>query len=96
MYFTELMEHQHQHATNGNSSVIENGMMCLYKCDGKKQSHWPICVITECIKSKDGLIRQVRLKTPNGNEYVRSIKHVVPLLNANDEQCSVLSIQQMI
>ncbi|XP_044741951.1 uncharacterized protein LOC123302922 [Chrysoperla carnea] len=61
------------------TSNIKEDTLVLIKDDNAPPSHWPLAKVMEVIKSRDGLVRSIRLKTKDGNSYVRPITKVCPL-----------------
>ena len=59
---------------NGKSKMnLKIGSVVLIREEGLPRLKWPLARISEVIKSKDGLIRAVKLRTKKG-ELVRSVK----------------------
>ena len=85
-YLNELIEHHRRDGNRNNASQIHEKDICLFKIDNMKQSSWPIATVTKCIQSRDGHIRQVELRDSKGRCYKRPINHLVPLLNAKQEE----------
>lgn len=50
-----------------------------YHEEDTKRLMWSTCLVTELRKSRDGLIRSVVLRTPNGNHINRAIQCIYPL-----------------
>jgi len=55
--------------------------------DIKKRNHWKMGVVKELYPGKDGIVREVSLRTSFGNDFVRPIEKLYPLeiLEEDDE-----------
>jgi hypothetical protein len=66
-------------------SNLQPGYPLLLREDNMTPLHWPIAVITEIHKGKDGIVRVVTLRNHKGI-FKRLITKICPLKRENDEQ----------
>lgn len=78
---------QLQHRQRDKSSRAPMvGEVVIIGSDNDKRLSWPIAVITEVIKGKDGIVRTIKLKTSTG-ELWRPIQRIYPLeVRSNEEE----------
>ena len=53
-----------------NCRNFKKGDLVLLSCDNAPRSHWPMGRILETYPSNDGIVRKVKVKTPN-SELIR-------------------------
>ncbi len=72
---------------------IKVGEIVLIDNHEKNKAHWPMARVIEVIKGRDGLVRNVVLKTANGH-LRRPIQRLVPLEVASDEPVALEDVGQ--
>ncbi|XP_045022924.1 uncharacterized protein LOC123466895 [Daphnia magna] len=73
------------HCKGGPGRKIRVGEVVIIHDDNTKRLMWTIGVVKELITSRDGLIRSVMVKTPNGNLINRAIQSLHPLELREDQ-----------
>ncbi|KZS10078.1 Uncharacterized protein APZ42_025555 [Daphnia magna] len=73
------------HCKGGPSRKIRIGEVVIIHDDNTKRLMWTIGVVKEIIPSRDGLIRSVMVKTPNGNLINHAIQSLYPLELREDQ-----------
>ncbi|KHJ85789.1 hypothetical protein OESDEN_14476 [Oesophagostomum dentatum] len=70
----------------GTASSPKIGHVVLLKQELSPRTEWPLGVITKINRSKDGLIRSVKVRTSNKSEIDRTVNQLIPLeIFAEDE-----------
>ena len=63
--------------------MIEVGQLVILKDDMAKRVFWKLAIVDELLPGRDGKIRAVKVKVPNGKGSTstlwRSIQHLIPL-----------------
>ncbi|XP_045026478.1 uncharacterized protein LOC123470336 [Daphnia magna] len=77
------------HCKGGPGRKIRVGEVVIIHDDNTKRLMWTIGVVKELVASRDGLIRSVMVKTPNGNLINRAIQSLHPLELREDQQDDV-------
>ncbi|XP_046848215.1 uncharacterized protein LOC124441793 [Xenia sp. Carnegie-2017] len=83
-YLTALRErHNMSHGTK--KFIVNVGDVVLIKSNEKNRGKWPLGIVIETYPGRDGVIRGVMLKTPNGN-LERPVQLLYPMELACDRQ----------
>ncbi|XP_065075682.1 uncharacterized protein LOC135699370 [Ochlerotatus camptorhynchus] len=69
------------------ATLLKVGQMVVLKEDGAAAIEWPLARITEVFPGPDGVVRVVKLRTPNGAVYKRQASRVclLPFENVSTE-----------
>ncbi|KZR95876.1 Uncharacterized protein APZ42_010101, partial [Daphnia magna] len=73
------------HCKGGSGRKIRVGEVVIIHDDNTKRLMWTIGVVKKLITSRDGLIRMVMVKTPNGNLINQAIQSLHPLELREDQ-----------
>ncbi len=74
-------------------SVIAEGDVVLVGADNRKRFEWPLGVVTELIKGKDGKVRVAKVKTANGS-LTRPLQRLFPLEISQDPKLPNQNIER--
>ncbi|KZS05691.1 Uncharacterized protein APZ42_031050 [Daphnia magna] len=77
------------HCKGGPGRKIRVGEVVIIHDDNTKRLMWTIGVVKELVTSRNGLIRSVMVKTPNGNLINHAIQSLHPLELREDKQDDV-------
>ncbi|XP_046862793.1 uncharacterized protein LOC124456377 [Xenia sp. Carnegie-2017] len=83
-YLTALRE-QHNMSHWTKKFIVNVGDVVLIKSNEKNRGKWPLGIVIETYPGRDGVIRGVMLKTPNGN-LERPVQLLYPMELACDRQ----------
>lgn len=87
-YLAALRE-RHNMAHKETKFKPEPGDVVIVRSDNKNRGKWPLAIVVETYRGKDGVIRAVRLKTSKGT-LERAVQHLYPMeLNCNVIQAEI-------
>ena len=71
---------------------LKPGQLVIMRESFKKRGDWPLALIMDVKKGRDGKVRTIRLKTKDG-EMVRGLQHIFPLEDSADDKEEDVPIQ---
>lgn len=58
---------------------IKKGDVVIIHEDNAPRLFWKTGVVSECVQSKDGIVRACKIKIPNGSQLFRPVQKLYPL-----------------
>ncbi len=86
-YLSGLRE-RHNQNSNKSSFTVEKGDVVIIQSDERNRGKWPLGIVEELYKGRDGVVRAVKLRA--GKTYLeRAVNHLYPLELSCDRTESV-------